>query len=234
MSDISFSAAANASNGVDTSSLARAVIINLDRPGPPIVCLFNPKEYRFSKQNSYGSGQTGGNSIPALDFSGGQPATLQMALFFDTYAQRLDVRKAYTDAIWSLMLVDPLLTDHTTLRGRPPRVLFQWGSTVMFDAVITAITQTFTLFLPTGIPVRATLDVTFQQIKDEKLFPRQNPTSGGQGGERLWTVSEGDTLPLIAYRHYGSAAKWTVIATANRLEQVRRLTPGITLVLPNE
>lgn len=234
MSDISLSVAANASNGVDASSLTRAVIINLDRPGPPITCLFNPKEYRFSKSNTWSPGVVPGTNLPRLDFAGGQSATLQMQLFFDTYAQGLDVRKAYTDAIWALMLVDETLIDTNTLKGRPPRVLFQWGSTWLFEAVITAITQTFTLFLPTGIPVRATLDVTFQQFKDEKLFPRQNPSSGGRGGERLWTVRAGDTLPLIAYKHYGDCARWPLIADANRLQYIRRLTPGTVLVIPHE
>jgi len=77
------------------------------------------------------------------------------------------------------------------------------------------------------------MDVTFQQIKDAKLFPAQNPTSGGVGGERQWTVRAGDTLTGIAYAEYGDPNAWRRIADANRLTQVRRLRPGIVLEIPH-
>lgn len=215
------------------TSLAKASIMNLDKSGAPIKCMFNPKEYTFSKQNTWSQGKSGGANVPQLEFGGGQPATLQIQLFFDTYDTGKDVRSEYTDSIWELMLIDASLEDPKSTKGRPPKVRFQWGTSWSFDAVITSISQKFTLFLADGTPVRATLDVSFQQIKDEKLFPSQNPTSGGEGGERMWTVSSGDTLAWIAYKEYGDSTKWRLIADANKLTRVRRLTPGTVLVIPH-
>ena len=223
------------------TGLAKAQIINLDTPGSmPTSCMFNPKEYSFAKQNNWTVGDAKGANMPPIEFGGGQPATLQMQLFFDTYAEGQDVRAAYTDAIWQLMLVDNRLKDPKTGKGRPPKVRFQWGAAWSFDAVITSITQSFSLFLPDGTPVRATLDVAFQQVKDgfqrlrdTRTFPRQNPTSGGDGGGRLWTVREGDTLAWIAYKEYGDATAWRRIADTNRLSQVRRLRPGTVLEIPH-
>ena len=63
--------------------------------------------------------------------------------------------------------------------------------------------QQFTLFDTDGKPLRATVDVTFQQIKDPTHLAPQNPTSAGAGGERVWRVQAGDTLAWIAYREYG-------------------------------
>jgi len=131
------------------------------------------------------------------------------------------------------MMVDESLTDPKNKKGRPPRVRFQWGQAWSFDAVITSITQKFTLFKADGTPVRATLDVSFQQVKDASLYPAQNPTSGGIGGERVWTVREGDTLSAIAYAEYGDSNRWRPIADANRLTRVRRLKPGTLLAIPN-
>jgi len=219
---------------MDQSSLAKASLINLDRPGSqPIRCMFNPQEYTFSKQNDWASGGAGGGDMPLIEFSGGRPATLQMELFFDTYAERQDVRARYTDAIWELMLVDPQLKDPVTQQSRPPMVRFQWGKSWSFDAVITSISQRFTLFLSDGTPVRATLNVTFQQIKDSRQLRPQNPTSGGVGGERVWRVEAGETLAWIAYKAYGDPTRWRVIADANKLSRVRQLTPGTLLVVPN-
>ena len=215
------------------TSLAKAKIINLDKGGTAVPCMFNPKEYAFSKQNNWAQGKGKGANVPPLEFGGGQPATLQMTLLFDTYADGKDVRAEFTDAIWELMLVDESLKDKKNKKGRPPKVRFQWGEAWSFDAVITSITQRFTLFLPNGTPVRASLDVGFRQVKDEKLFPRQNPTSGGEGGGRLWKVKSGDNLPLIAYKEYGDPNLWRLIADANQLSKVRRLRSGMVLEIPN-
>jgi nucleoid-associated protein YgaU len=219
---------------MNNANMARATIQNLDKPGSkPITCLFNPKEYTFQKQNSWKEGETPAQNTPQLQFGGGKPASLQMQLFFDTYAEQEDVRKKYTDDIWELMMVDNTLKDKKNKNGRPPRVLFQWGETWSFEAVITSVKQQFTLFLSTGTPVRATLDISFQQVKDTAQLRPQNPTSGGVGGERVWRVNAGDTLAWIAYREYGDATMWRLIADANRLTRVRELTPGTTLVIPN-
>jgi nucleoid-associated protein YgaU len=131
-------------------------------------------------------------------------------------------------------MIDPNLQDPKSTRGRPPKVRFQWGTSWSFKAVITNITQKFTLFLVDGTPVRAELDVTFQQIEDTANLQPQNPTSGGVGGERVWRVRDGDTLAWIAYKSYGDSTRWRPIAEANGLERVRELTPGTVLVIPNE
>ncbi len=216
-----------------TTSLAPATIVNLDKGGTPISCMFNPKEYSFAKTNSWTQGKNKSTNVPAMEFGGGQPTTLKMQLFFDTYEAKKDVRKAYTDAIWELMLIDDSLKDPKTKKARPPTVQFQWGQSLSFVAVITSLSQTFTLFLPDGTPVRTTLDVNFQQAKDPKQHPKQNPTSGGEGGERLWTVNEGETLQWIAWSMYGDATAWRQIADANNLQRVRRLVPGTVLEIPN-
>lgn len=221
-----------------STGLVKAAVINLEND-ERVECLFNPKEYTFAKQNNWSKDQKAGHNVPQLTFGGGQPATLQMELFFDTFsdaktgAEPRDVRKAYTDKIWKLMAVDERLKDKKNKKGRPPTVRFQWGRAWSFNAVITSLSQKFTLFLGNGTPVRATLTVAFQQIKDESQLAAQNPTSGGIGGERVWTVAEGDTLGWIAYKEYGDTGRWPLIADANRLAHVRRLLPGTVLVIPN-
>jgi hypothetical protein len=196
--------------------------------------MFNPKELTVSKQNNWKQGSNPKTNIPDCEFSGGGAASLKLQLFFDTYPEGEDVRKKYTDRIYKLTQVDAALKDKKSGKGRPPTVRFQWGRTIGFDAVIASLSQRFTLFLPSsGIPVRAVLDITFSQVKDELFYPPQNPTSGGDGGERVWTVKEGDTLAWIAFSAYNNPNEWRRIAAANRLTQVRRLTPGTPLVIPN-
>ena len=208
--------------------LAKATITNLDTK-KSIECMFRPKEYTFSKSNSWTRGQVKGKNTPELEFSGGQPTTLTLELFFDTYESGKDVRKAYTNAIWDLTMVNPKTKDPKTHKGRPPMCEFRWGSMWSFKAVITSINQKFTLFLPDGTPVRATLNVTFQQVEEEGIYPRQNPTTGGGYGYRTRVVKEGETIDWFAYDEYGDPAQWRFLDDINRLENPMRLEAGQVL-----
>lgn len=217
----------------------QATIINCDRGGEPLKCLFNPTAYTFEKTNEWSVDPTPAGNIPKIEFNTGSAATLQMELLFDTYSSNTsggspeDVRKVYTDKLWELMMVDESLRDPKSGKARPPVVRFQWGKTWTFEAVITSLSQRFTLFHADGTPVRAVVNVTFKQVKDEKQLRPQNPTSGGEGGERVWRVAEGDTLAWVAYQSYGDATRWRPIAAANDLRSVRDLRPGSVLLIPN-
>ena len=48
------------------TSLVKAKIINLDDPSQEVECLFNPKEYTFTKQNSWSRGETPSTNVPQL------------------------------------------------------------------------------------------------------------------------------------------------------------------------
>jgi hypothetical protein len=195
--------------------------------------LFNPKELTFSKTNNWKQNDSPKANQPAMEFTGGGAVSLKLQLYFDTYATLEDVREKYLNKIYKLTRVDPKSKNKQTGKGRPPEVRFQWGKS-MFDGVISSISQRLTLFLPTdGTPVRAVVDLTLTQAKDDEFFPKQNPTSGGAGGDRVWVVREGDTLPWIAYNEYNDATEWRAIADANGLTQVRALVPGTVLVIPS-
>jgi nucleoid-associated protein YgaU len=215
---------------IQQGELAKATITNLDT-NKSIECMFRPKEYTFSKQNTWNRGKVKGGNVPQLEFSGGNPTTLTMELFFDTYESGEDVRKEYTNDIWDLMMVNPETKDPKTRKGRPPMCEFRWGKTWSFKAVITSINQKFVLFLPDGTPVRAILNVTFQQVEEEGLYPRQNPTSGGGYGYKARVVKEGETIDWISHEEYGNPALWRFIADTNDLENPMRLEAGQVLTI---
>jgi nucleoid-associated protein YgaU len=219
------------------STPVHAEIINVDSGQKVVECMFNPREYTFTKSNTWEKQKNAGGNVPQVTFGGGEPATLSIELLFDTYLdggeKAADVRKTYTEKIWELMKADPKYSQKKPKKARPPFVRFHWGEAWSFVGVITQIQEKFTLFTSNGTPVRATLTVSFQQLKDEGTLPPQNPTSGGVSGERVWTVADGDTLALIASREYGDPAQWRRIAEANRLETVRELRAGTVLVIPN-
>jgi hypothetical protein len=198
--------------------------------GISVDCMFNPFEYTVSKSNTYEEKSRNNSNVPAVEFKKGGPQSLRLSLTFDTYEKNEDV-SLITNKLWKFM-------ESTTRQGSgqdakvpPPEVAFEWG-VFRFVAVITQMTQKFTLFKVDGTPVRAKVDITFTQHIDVNDYPAQNPTSGGGPIQRVRQVIAGDRLDTIAYEMYGDAAKWRLIAEYNRINDPLALQPGQRLTIP--
>lgn len=52
--------------------------------------------------------------------------------------------------------------------------------------------------------------------------------------QRFHIIQKGETLSEIAYKYYGSAAKWNKILDANRsvIKDVNKLKPGTKIIIP--
>jgi nucleoid-associated protein YgaU len=186
--------------------------------------IFNPAEYSLQKGNQFASAPLPGLSNPVLSFVNGDADILSMELFFDTYTNMggSDVRDE-TKKIARLLDIDP--TIHA-----PPPVRFVWGP-LSFRAVIERLTQRFTMFREDGVPVRATLSVTFKEYKTIEDQLSERPTESSDWTKRR-VVADQDRLCLIAAIEYGDPAVWRVIAEANEIDNPRILVPGQELRLP--
>jgi hypothetical protein len=186
--------------------------------------IFNPAEYSLEKGNQFGSTPLPGLSNPILSFVNGDADVLTMELFFDTYTNKggSDVREE-TWKIARLLEID--ITLHA-----PPPVLFVWGP-LRFKAVIERLTQRFTMFKEDGVPVRATLNVTFKEYKTIQEQLAEKPTQSSDWTKRR-VVTQQDRLCLIAAIEYEDASVWRVIADANDIENPRLLQPGQEILLP--
>jgi nucleoid-associated protein YgaU len=186
--------------------------------------IFNPAEYSLQKGNQFASAPLPGLSNPVLSFVNGDADILSMELFFDTYTNKgaSDVRDE-TKKIARLLDIDP--TIHA-----PPPVRFVWGP-LSFQAVIERLTQRFTMFREDGVPVRATLNVTFKEYKTIEEQLSERPTESSDWTKRR-VVADQDRLCMIAAIEYGDPAVWRVIAEANEIDNPRLLVPGQELRLP--
>jgi hypothetical protein len=219
------------------SSLQAARIYEVDESGEEkgggvsIGCMFNPFEYTVTKRNSYKEERQNRSDVPSFEFEKAGPQTLRLSLVFDTYESDEDV-SLQTNQLWKLMESKTRREGNRNRKVPPPEVAFEWG-VFRFVAVITNMSQKFTLFKPDGTPVRAKVDVTFTQHKDLEDYPSQNPTSGGGDIERVWRVIAGDRLDTIAYEVYGDATQWRVIADYNHLTDPLTLRAGQQLIIPS-
>lgn len=208
-------------------ALQKGKFYNADTNSEVVTCQFNPDEIGVSRSNQWNYTARAGTNVVEAQFASTQPQTLKLKLVFDSYEAKTDVR-ASTDLVQNLMNLSST-SDNTS---RPPHVKFGWGQFMSFRAVITDFNQRFTLFLDTGVPVRATVDVTLKEVI--QVTGGQNPTSRAAGARRMRTVQPGDTMDLLSHQELGDPTKWRRLAEANGIEDPRRLKPGMILFIPPE
>jgi LysM repeat protein len=214
------------------ASLEKATITNTVT-GERLAVMFNPEEYSLNRDINYAQAAVPGLSAPLLQFVHGNLQTLDMELLLDTYEAHRegsrvinqagdDVRKL-TAKITGLMNIDP--TTHA-----PPVLLFTWGS-LTFTCVLAKVSQKFIMFLPSGVPVRARLQVTFNEFSNAELEAKEIKRETSDFSQ-LYTVNQGETLSSIAAKVYQDATLWRPIALGNGIDDPRSLPVGLTLVIP--
>ena len=207
--------------------------------GRAVEFMFNPTEYSVRKSNSWNFQSKKAGNVPTWEFGGGGPRELQLQLLFDaTLPGRGDgnaVRRA-TDLLFSFMMIDKTIADRSpvTTLGRPPRCVLEWGrdSKSHFPCYVSDCSVKYLMFSEDGVPLRATADLTLKEVSDPADLARQNPTSGGEPGMKVYKVREGDRIDWIAFLSYGDASLWQRIAKANDLPDPATLRPGTTLTIP--
>jgi nucleoid-associated protein YgaU len=191
---------------------------------------FNPTEYTLTKGAQIAEIAIPRIDSPILQFVAGQNEKLTLDLYFDTTLESSPTGGVkpvtdYTKKVYQLVKIAP--KTHA-----PPRVKFLWGEGLSFTAILESVTQKFTLFNPEGVPLRATLSVTFREYKTlQQQLAELNLQSADHTKRHI--VVQGETLASIAAREYGDPGLWRVIADENpNLNNLRRLVPGVELQLP--
>jgi nucleoid-associated protein YgaU len=195
--------------------------------------LFNPEEYTLDRSNNFAQIGAPGRSAPLLQFVQGEMKTLQMELFFDTYEknefgnrvinQAYDDVRTLTNRFIHLMDIDPVT-------HAPPVLLFSWGS-LSFLCVLASVTQRFTMFRSDGAPVRAKLQVKFNEYSNTDMEGKEVKRETADY-TKVHEVLAGETLPGIANSTYADPTLWRPIALHNRLASPRALQPGQLLAIP--
>jgi Contractile injection system tube protein/LysM domain len=205
---------------------------------------FNSTEITFDKKAQIAEIAIPGLDSPVLQFVRGQTETVIMELFFDT-TDKGDMSDnavsvtSETDRIYELVKIDPD-------RHAPPVCSFSWnskfpGSDVTdnlgnqkrndFQCIVESVKQTFTLFSPQGVPLRAKVTLTLREYKTlEEQFEQLRLNSPDRTHSHV--VQRGETLAGIAARYYHTPGEWRRIAEANNIDDPRRLAAGVFLTVP--
>lgn len=223
---------------VTRGGLVPAKITNLNT-NAEVKFMFNPFEYTISKSVTWQKQTRINENLPQVTFEQGGAPTLSLTLHFDTLGSGRDVR-VYTAPLWKMTMVDTTKKNPRSDKGSPPPVAFSWGR-LYFKAVITKLSESFTVFAANGTPLRSKVTIDLEQILDIASPPPQdsggtdatNGTGGGGGGGRSsTTVVQGDRMDHIAARSTGSANNHRQVAEANNIDNPMKVKNGKNLKTP--
>lgn len=190
--------------------------------------LFNPEAYTINRDNNFAQIAVPGLRAPLLQFAHGNMQTLEMELLVDSYEAHgsaeanSDVREL-TSQITGLMDIDP--TTHA-----PPVIIFTWGS-LSFTCVLARASQRYVMFRADGVPVRARINVTFNEFSNAELEAKETKRETSDY-THLHIIKEGETLSSIAASVYQNAGNWRPIAINNNIDDPYDLSVGRQLIIP--
>jgi len=189
---------------------------------------FNPKDWTLTRSAEW-KVETEKNKVAPAEFKGPKPAQITVELFLDASDKDDGDISATVAKLMKCVVPDAQSTQQK--KPSAPHVRFEWGTAIAFKGYVETVAVKYTLFRPSGAPVRGTATLTIKEMPDS--VGSQNPTSGGVAGNRSHQMVAGDTLASVAYAEYGQPAKWRLLADANpSIDDPMRIAPGTTILVP--
>ncbi|MBM4321082.1 MAG: hypothetical protein FJ125_14300, partial [Deltaproteobacteria bacterium] len=184
-------------------SLEKAIIKSVET-GLTVRAWFNPETLSLSKNANWSEQPVKTEDDPIFQWTAGKGKQLSFKLFFDGYEEKKTVR-GDCEQLLAMATMDGEL-------HRPPKCMFTWGGGPSIEGVVLSVKVEYTMFLPSGLPVRATADVqmnTGTPIRSDEKNPKPVESKASSPDyEKLHTLRRGETLHAIAEEEYDDPAEW--------------------------
>ena len=147
-----------------------------------------------------------------------------------------------------ILELSKIVYDYVPDNHEPPIVLILWGDVPPFKGKLDMMQINYTLFHPSGVPLRAEVQLTFleHQPTRSQASTTEGLAAAGIGAavgilgalisspdlSHTRTVMASDTLPLMSADVYGDTQYYWQVARANGLTQFRQLEPNTELLFP--
>ncbi|HEY0612392.1 MAG TPA: hypothetical protein VGD35_22110 [Chitinophaga sp.] len=191
----------------------------------------NPESYSQAYKVELKEKPAGGNQGSAPEYKFTSPEELKLEFTLDNTGT---IEGNVYDGTPVPKQVEKLLGTVYKMQGeahRPSILKIQWGSFFTFDCVLSSLDINYVLFKPNGEPLRAKVSASFKQYTEPQIRSRQE-NKKSPDLTRVIKVSDGDTLPNLSYKSYGTPKYYPQVAYANKLMSIRTLRTGDDLVFP--
>ena len=193
----------------------------------PFEALINPAGYSHSSSIAYAENQALGPGSEKK-YSKSKPDKIE---FKELVLDGTGVVEGTTSSVRAqVALLRKVAYDYDGSEHEPPVVEVSWGP-LLFKARMETLKVNYTLFKPSGEPLRAKMDLVFTAYKStEEVFRGASLESPDL--THLVEVKAGDTLPLLCYQIYKDSSYYLAVARLNQLQNFRQLQPGQLLRFP--
>lgn len=208
-----------------------AVTVSSD-PSQSISLLINPAELSLKRKTSFSRWAPMGDPGSGRNFNRIAPDTLDFNTVFDgTGVVPVPAGSSLpTEVEDQLDALNKIVYAFVGQQHQPNVVQIVWG-TLIFTGRLTSFDVDYTLFRPSGAPLRAKVKLSFLGYKTKQESTLLANTSSPDLSHAV-VVTAGDTLPLLCHRIYGDSSYYADVARFNGLRSFRVLPPGLTLHFP--
>ncbi len=188
--------------------------------------MFNPDNYSVKYAVEYEEDQGKGTSGLPQKYKQSKPVEFSLDFTIDGTGAAAEQVEVIDEVRHFLKVVQ----EYDGEIHRPPYLKVAWG-TLLFNCVFKGANVKYTLFRPSGAPLRAAISASFLgTVDDTKRVAEERASSPDLA--RYHTVQDNETLPLLCHRYYGSARHYLAVARVNGLNDFRSLITGERLLFP--
>ncbi|MBB1487163.1 CIS tube protein [Oceanospirillum sediminis] len=169
-----------------------------------------------------------GTLSPRLEFSDYQTESVSFNITLDsTGVVPSDSSVSVDDQIDKLKDV---VYRYVGKKHEPSVVQIKWG-TFVFKGRLKTLNINYTLFAPSGKPLRAAISLSFERYLEEN----EQAFKAKRSSPDLTHIIEfraGDSLPLLCHNIYQDSSYYQEVARHNNLDNCRDIRPGTRLYFP--
>ncbi len=204
--------------------------------GDEFKTMMNPSKLDLKSVTKNKPAKVKGNSAADTQFQGTEPVKLTLEFFLDatglaetTGDLKLE-KNGPKDVVGQVELFKKVAVTVIGEAHTPPYVKIGWGG-FLYKGKLDTFDLAYTLFHPSGIPLRATIKAQFTGAID-KNFQVQKLGLSSPDLTHVRVVKNGDTLPHMTKAIYGDPSHYLEVARVNNLTHFRDLTPGSEIYFP--
>ncbi|NNM82258.1 MAG: peptidoglycan-binding protein [Burkholderiales bacterium] len=191
--------------------------------------MLNPSSYNHTYSIRYNRKKALGQLASDQKFSNVEPEKVNFDLVLDG-SGLVDMTNGAKDVKTQIQKLNDIIYKYDGNVHQPNHVRLLWGSFIFFGRM-SSLSVDYTLFTPTGQPLRAKVKIAFDGFvsKEEEALVanRSSPDL-----THLVEVKAGDTLPILCHRIYGDSAYYLSVARINGITNFRNIRPGTRLHFP--
>jgi hypothetical protein len=194
--------------------------------------MLNPSSYNHSRSIKYNKTKAQGQIGSDLKFEsvGDEKVSFDLVLDGTGVVPPATQGGSVEDVKTQLQSLTDIVYAYSGEKHEPSHVQLLWGSLIFYGR-LESMTVDYTLFKPSGEPLRAKVKlafVDFMTAEEEAL--RANRSSPDLTHQVV--VKAGDTLPLLCYKIYQDCSYYLDVARFNGIHNFRDLKPGTRLYFP--